>query len=90
MFKTPILAIAIATMAATAASARPDWPLGHNTVSFNALIPNALNPNALNPNGLASNGLASNGLSQNALEAHAPLNGRVIGIELPPATDALH
>jgi len=80
MFKTPILAIAIATTAATAASARPDWPLGHNTVSFNALIPNALNPN----------GLASNGLSQNALEAHAPLNGRVIGIELPPATDALH
>jgi len=37
-------------------------------------------------NGLSANGFTSNGLSSNAVEAPAALNGRVIGIELPPAT----
>jgi hypothetical protein len=34
-------------------------------------------------NGLSANGLSSNAMTQNGIEAHAALNGRVIGIELP-------
>ena len=37
-------------------------------------------------NGLDSNGLDSNAMTQNGVEAHAALNGRVIGIELPSTT----
>ena len=75
MFRTLTLAIAIVTTAATAASARPDWPIGTNTVSFNASTMNAL---------------TLKGLLQNAIKGRAPLNGRVTGIELPPATGALN
>ena len=37
-------------------------------------------------NGTSFNGLTPNGLGTNAIAAHTALNGRVIGIELPPAT----
>ena len=37
-------------------------------------------------NGVSYNALAPNALAPNAVEGHAALNGRVIGIELPPAT----
>jgi hypothetical protein len=41
-------------------------------------------------NGLSLNGLTANGLTQNAVAAGTALNGRVIGIELPPATDPVN
>jgi hypothetical protein len=34
-------------------------------------------------NSLNVNGLSANAMTQNGVEAHAALNGRVIGIELP-------
>ena len=37
-------------------------------------------------NGLSSNGASLNAMTQNGVEAHAALNGRVIGIELPSTT----
>ena len=37
-------------------------------------------------NGVSYNALAPNALAPNAVAAHAALNGRVIGIELPPST----
>ena len=41
-------------------------------------------------NGTSFNGLTSNGLTLNVIEAHAALNGRVIGIELPPAAGEVY
>jgi hypothetical protein len=35
---------------------------------------------------LSTNGLSVDGLSANAIEAHAALNDRVVGIELPSTT----
>jgi hypothetical protein len=40
----------------------------------------------ISTNGTSFNGVTANAMTQNAVETHAPLNGRVIGIELPPAT----
>jgi hypothetical protein len=75
MFKTFALAIAIATAAAVATLAHADYPVTGNGLSVNGLSANALNYNAM---------------TQNAVEAHAPLNGRVIAIELPPAAGDLY
>jgi hypothetical protein len=72
MFKTFALAIAIAIAAASAMPAHADYPISGNGLSLNGLTGNALNYNAM---------------TQNALEEHAPLNGRVIAIELPPEVD---
>jgi hypothetical protein len=37
-------------------------------------------------NGLSVNGASLNAMTQNGVEAHAALNGRVVGIELPSTT----